>query len=97
MEAMDTQKRKTAKGKMLCCSRCTEMALHCEAVCPSCLSGLELEEAVHQRLTKLAVRLVDWAEEFEGFWADGSDAEVAFDEILEEARDLLPPGGRDAN
>ena len=77
------------------CTVCGDAACHCEPVCQSCLSGRELQTQLQERMTQLTVRLIDWAEKYDCAWADGSDAEVALEEILDEARDLLPPGARD--
>lgn len=88
MKNMDTEKK-------LVCALCREPSPHCEPLCQSCLSKIELENEVEDRLKMLAAAIVEWAEKYHGTWADGSDAEVAFEELLEEARDLQPVEGRD--
>jgi hypothetical protein len=53
-----------------------------------CLSAVALQADHYSRLSQAALRLIDWAEEHEGTWADNSDSEVEFSEILEEFREL---------
>lgn len=83
---MDSMENKSPKMQ---CGVCGEAARYCAPACQSCQSELALAGERGASMKRVLLALVHWATEYEGTWADGSDAEVALDEILEEARDLV--------
>jgi hypothetical protein len=79
------------QGVQMACAVCGDVERHCEPVCQACLANQATETELQRRGYRLAQELLEWAEEYRNTWVDGSDAEVALDEILEEARLLVPP------
>lgn len=79
------------QGVQMACAVCGDVERHCEPVCQCCLSAQELQQSGKHQRTELLQRLLEWARTFGPTWKDGSDAEVELEEILEEARALIPP------
>jgi hypothetical protein len=71
------------------CALCLEVAQFCVPVCPDCIARRSTHHQHYARVKQLLVAFVRWSEMHEHTWQDDSDGEVTFQELLEQARDLV--------